>query len=325
MSQSNTKNAIRDVDDLIADLGDLTLNGIYDLTDKKNTKIRTLNVPNLVQNLVKVTLQLNEKDPSENNVGYTAEEKRLIDDFVTDFNDTIEYFMDFLDYDGDNQVKLVEFERNKGKIENIEIGKDLDAFLEDMKDIGSSFKTDAKPADKVFSALSKIFLYLLSDEYAESKEDIINFNDSVKVTFESLKSLKDIDHKRVFDSKVDDMISFIIMFCVLLIPIIDLVNSKLGELNKAEVKPQENEDDPDAGAGVGGVSESTESDDEDEIALPNNEVADAIKAYYGDHLDTVLGLVNQLTKKMIKAVKSSKWKKFKQKFCCCCVSNDAAE
>jgi hypothetical protein len=325
MAQRNTKNAIRDVDDLIADLGDLALESIYDLTDKKNEKIRTLNIPNLVKNLVGVTLHLNGTDPSGNNVQYTADERRLISDFLDNFNNTVEYFMDFLDYDGDNQVKLVEFEKTKGKVE---IGDDLNAFLDDMKDIGSSFKTDAKPEDKVFSALSKIFLYMLSDEYAESKEDIINFSTSVKVTFESLKALKDINHKRVFDSKVDDMISFIMMFCVLLIPIIDLVDRKLGDLNKADVQAKsqvEAADDADSAAGVDGAESEEGDEDEVEIVLPNNEVADAIKNYYGAHLDTVLGLVNQLTKKMIKAVQSSKWKKFKQKVCCCCVSGEASE
>jgi hypothetical protein len=321
---ANTKNAIRDVDDLIADLGDLTLEGIYDLTDKKNEKIRTLNVPNLVKNLIEVTLQLSENDPSGNNAQYTAAEKRLVNDFLANFNTTVEHFMDFLDYDGDNQVKLVEFEKNKGKIE---VGKDLDEFLKDMKEIGSPFKTDAKPADKVFSALSKILLYLLSDEYAESKEDIINFNASVKATYKSLKTLKDINHKKVFESNVDDMVSFIMMFCVLLIPIIDLVNRKLGDVNKADVRARSDEEDLGTGIGIGaavGLLEGGE-DSEDEIVLPNNEVADAIKNYYGDHLDTVLGLVNQLTKKMTKAVESGKWKKFQRKFCCCCVGDESSD
>jgi hypothetical protein len=317
MANASTKNAIRDIDDLIADLGDLTLEGIYDLTDKKNEKIRTLNVPNLVKNLVEVTLQLSDNDPSGNNVQYTADERRLVDTFLTNFNTTVEHFMDFLDYDGDNQIKLVEFEKNKG---NIEVGKDLNEFLDDMKDIGSSFKTDAEPADKVFSALSKIFLFMLSDEYAESKEDIINFSASVKTTFTALKAMKDINHKRVFDSNVDDMISFIMMFCVLLIPIVDLVNGKLGNLNKADVQAHSGEED--LGAGIAG---SEDSDDEDEVVLPNNEIADAIRNYYGAHLDTVLGLVNQLTKKMIKAVQSSKWKRFKQKVCCCCAGDEGAE
>lgn len=315
MTSNNTKkSAIRDIDDLIDDLGDLALDGIYDLTDKKNEKIRTLNLPNLVKHLAQATLQLAGTDPSENNVGYTVNEKRLVNDFLANFNTTVEHFMDFLDYDGDNQVKLVEFEKSKGKIE---VGKDLNAFLDDMKDIGSSFKTDAKPADKVFSALSKVLMFLMSEEFAESKEDIINFNASVKDTFGSLKALKDINHKRVFDSRVDDMISFIIMFCVLLIPIVDMVDTKLGDLNKASVQKSIRADDAD---------DADESEDsEDEVVLPNNEVADAIRAYYGDNLGTVLELVNQLTKKMIKIVQSSKWKKFKKKFCCCCMSAEAEE
>ena len=300
---SDSKNPINDLDDLITDMGELTLEGIYDLTDRKNKKIRTLNVPNLVKGLVKATLHLTGKDPSGNNVKYTSAEKKVINDFVASFNTTVGHFMDFLDYDGDHQVKLVKLEKTNGKVQ---LGDDLNAFLEDMKDIGSAFKTDAKSSDKIFAVLSKIFLYLMSDEFAETKEDIINFSESVKTTYEYLKALKDIDHKRVFESRVDDMISFIIMFCVLMIPIIDLVSNKLGELNTADAN---------------GVSE--ESEDADEIILPNDEVSNAIKIYYGEHLGTVLGLVNQLTKKMITMVESTKWDRFKAK--CCCGAKSASK
>jgi len=316
-SSSSTKNAIKDVDTLIADLGDVSLEGIYDIVDKKNEKIRTLNVPKLVKNLVGVTLHLSKRDPSgNNNVRYNADEKRLISDFTTNFNNTVEYFMDFLDYDGDNQIKLVRFEKNKGKIE---LGEDLEAFLDDMKDIGSAFKTNAKPADKVFSALTKVLMYMLSDEYVESKEDIVNFNASIKVTFESFKALKDINHKRVFDSRVDDMISFIIMY---------MISAKLGYINKAQLEAELKQSQS-ANATNNNSEDSKDNNVEAEVVveiiLPNNEVADAIKAYYGDHLGTVLELANQLTKKMIKTVESNKWKKFKQKFCCCCVSADVAQ
>lgn len=311
MSTDTKMNAIRDIDSLILNMGDLSLEGIYDLTDKKNENIRTLNVPNLIKNLIKVVLHLEAGDSSNNNVGYTADEQSLINEFLSNFNNTIEHFMDFLDYDNDNQIKLIEFEKSKDKIE---IGTDLNAFLNDMKDIGSPFKTNASSADKIFSVLSNILLYTLSDEYTETKQDIINFNESVKTTFKSLKKLKDINHKRVFDSKVDDMISFIMMFCVLIIPIIDLVNKKLGDLNKADIKfnSKEKEEQLDN-------IESINLNTYDEVILPNNEVADAIKNYYGMHLSTVLGLVNQLTKKMIKAVESNKWQKIKKKlFPCCC-------
>lgn len=304
-------NAIKDVDILISNMGDLALDGIYDLTDRENQKIRTLNIPKLVENLIKATLHLNTIDTSSNNVRYTASEQILIDTFLANFNKTIEYFMDFLDYDGDNQIKLIEFEKSK---EKIEIGADLNAFIDDMKDIISSFKTNASSADKIFSVLSNVLLYTLSDEYTEAKDDIINFNESVKITFGSLKKLKNIDHKKIFDSKVDDMISFIMMFCVLMIPIIDLINKKLGDLNKADIKSHTKED-------TSNINESVIPSKDEEIILPNNEVADAIKNYYGDHLNTVLGLVNQLTKKMIKVVESKKWKKLKTKLCCCCAGD----
>ena len=289
------KNAIKNVDDFIADLGDLTLEKVYDLTDKKDVTIRQLNLPNLVKQLVEAAFRLAEDDPSRNNVSYTASEKRLVNTFLSDFNATIQHFMDFLDYDGDNQVKLVEFEKTKG---TIDVGKDLEEFLADMKDIGSSIKTSASPQEKVFDVLSKIFLFLISEEFNESREDITNFVDSVKVSINSLKALKTINHKKVFDSKIDDMISFVIAFCVVLVPIVDLIEHKLAELNRSD-------------------------SNEEHIVLTNEDIQTAIRKTYGDRLEFVLAIMTQLSNQMIKLAKSEKLRRNIQKFLCgCCGQTD---
>jgi hypothetical protein len=322
MANSTKKNASRDIDDFIADMGDIALEKVYDLTDKKNEKIRKLNLPNLIQVLVKSVLSIGGRDPSGNNVSYTAADKSLIRNFVSDFNTTVGHFMDFLDYNDDNQVQLVNFEKKSGQID---IGEDLQGFLDDMKDIGT-FKPGATASDKVFSVLSKVFLYLLSDEYSESKEDIVNFNSSVKVTYASLKALKDINHNKVFDSRVDDMVSFIITFCVILIPVVEYVNLKLAELNRTAAQRADDNDDNDNGEGVAAAVEAAMDDVlAEQMVITNDELVGAIKEAYGDKLDDVLLLVNQLTKKMSKVVESSKWKKFKQKCCCCCGSSAADE
>jgi hypothetical protein len=306
-----TKNsASRNVDGFISSIGEVSLDKLYDLTDRKNTTIRKLNLPNLVKQMAKSVLNLNGKDHSGNNVSYSTLDKMLIDTFLTNFNKTTEYFMDFLDYNDDNQVDLINFEETTG---DLDIGTDLQEFINDIKIIGSSFKTNSSPHDKVFSALSQIFMFMLSDRYSETKEDVVNFTESVKVSYKSLKALKKVNHNKVYESRVDDMINFIITFCVVLIPVIELVNKKLAELNKNNIVTNN----------IDSVN-NTEFDnllnkiDLNQIVITNEEISEMINATYGNKLDYVLDMVEQLTKKMVKFVGTKKWENFKQKLCCCC-------
>jgi hypothetical protein len=305
------KRASRNVDKFIASIGEISLDKVYDIFDRKNTTIRQLNLPNLVKQMAKSILALNGKDYSGNNVSYSASDKVRIDAFLTNFNRTTEHFMDFLDYNHDSQVQLVEFEENTGKLD---VGKDLQEFINDVKEIGSSFKTNNSPHDKVFSVLSQIFMFMLSDKYVETKEDVVNFNESVKASYKSLKALKHIDHNNVFDSRVDDMVNFIITFCVILIPVIELVNKKLAELNKNNAVSNSNS------------SGNLESDNLldnvglDQVVITNADIFRMINVVYGNKLDYVLDMVDQLTKKMVKFVGTGFLKGCKQKLCCCCIS-----
>lgn len=355
---STKKSATKDLEALITDLGEITLDKVYDLTDKKNARIRQLNIPNLTDTLIKSVLQLNGKDPAGNNIDYDVGEKSRIREFVSHFRQTAGHFMDFLDYDNDNQVNLVTLEKTKGKVE---VGKDLESFLDDMKDIGSPFKSDSTGTDKVVATLTNVFVYLTSDEFTETKEDVIAFNKSVKKTYTALKALKNIQHKKVLVSRVDDMVSFVIMFCVLLVPIIKLVNAKLTELNAGDVKaaakassrrprstkkgkskrgrkarkavPETTESTENAEAaenagesddGSDSVSaelaESVRSEPDDIIT--NEEIEQVITDMYGTQLEMILKLVEQITKRMTEYVESSKFEKLKNKLCCCCAAEE---
>ena len=346
---SAKKSATKDLEALITDLGEITLDKVYDLTDKKNARIRQLNIPNLTDTLIKSVLQLNGKDPAGNNIDYDVGEKSRIREFVSHFRQTAGHFMDFLDYDNDNQVNLVTLEKTKGKVE---VGKDLESFLDDMKDIGSPFKSDSTGTDKVVATLTNVFVYLTSDEFTETKEDVIAFNKSVKRTYTALKALKNIQHKKVLVSRVDDMVSFVIMFCVLLVPIIKLVNAKLTELNADDVKtaakassrrsrsikkgknkrgrkarkvvPETTESTENAGEsddGSDSVSVESVRSEPDDI-ITNEEIEQAITDMYGTQLETILKLVEQITKRMTEYVESSKFEKLKNKLCCCCAAEE---
>lgn len=335
-----TKHPTQDVESLIEDLGEITLDKVYDLTDKKNVQIRKLNLPNLVSVLVKSVLSLNGKDPAGNNVRYTADEKVKIKNFVTNFRNTVDYFMDFLDYDNDNQVSLVKFEKTKDKVE---VGGDLQAFINDVKDVGAPFKSDSSGTDKVISTLTNVFIYLTSDAFSETKDDVINFNKSIKQSYASLKELKSINHKKVFASRVDDMVSFVIMFCVLLVPVIKLIDSKLSKLNSADArtaltaakkarskrrskrgdatKAVKSHSHNDSNKGARAKDESSDSIDSaglaDDDFITNDDIEEAITDMYGTQLELILKLVDQVTKNMGKYVESSKFNKLKQKLCCC--------
>jgi hypothetical protein len=289
MSQKITKNAAVNSRSFIKEIGDLSLSSLYTITDKKNPNIRKLNIPGLVEILIKKTLELNgDADKSKNNVSFTKAEEKLINSFVSSFKNTVTLFMDFLDYDHDHQVNLIVLKKDG----TIEAGKDITAFETDMKEIGSAFKksdtnsTNPNIEQQVFATLSKIFVYLTSDRFKETKEDVSNFTDSVKQTFTDLQNMKKVNYKKVFSSKIDDMISFIIMFCVILMPIIDLVNSKLAEINEI----------------ANGFTPNEISDDN--VVITNSEINKAIKKAYGDNLEYVINMVSQLTTQLTKSFSS---------------------
>lgn len=299
------KNAAKDVDGFVKEIGNFTLDAIYD----RNEKIRKLNLPKLVTVLVQSTLNLAGTDPSGNNVTYSAEERIKIDTFTRNFIVTVEHFMDFLDYDQDNQVKLVEFTKENERLQ-VEIGKDLQKFISDVKNIGT-FKQGATVSEKIVTALSKLLNFLLADEnLQETVKDFGLFYSSVKVTFNSMKELKNINYMRVFSSRIDDIVSFIIMFCVVLIPVIDLVTKKIEELNVKDAKTEVN----------GGEVVSPVNDRQ--IRITNDEIMDAVVTTYGDHLDLVLSMVTNITNKMMTFLSSSRWEKIKQKCCCCCANDN---
>ena len=344
--RGTARNANGDVTEFIQGIGNISLSAVYSVTDKMDTKIRKLNLPQLIQVLISATLGLIEADPLKDNAQYTVAEKAKIETFKRNFNTTVAYFMDFLDYDDDNQINLIEFQ--KGATDSqMQLGKDLSEFVKDVQKIGSSFKTSASPGEKVFDTLSKIFIFLTSDRFNETSEDVMNFSESVKVAYESLKDLKNIDHKKIFDTRVDDMISFIIMFCVVLIPVIDLVNKKLAVINAIEAKidvqhmaiidhtmmPPKPEDtnmitvinttDPDTKADekADGTRDEiiTEGIEDINIQVPesiiitNQEIIEAINDTYGNNLQTLLDVVDRVTNQMIRVVKNTNW----SKFCCC--------
>lgn len=308
------KRASRNVNEFIVSIGEISLDKVCDVLDRKDTTIRQLNLPNLVKQMVKSILALNGKTNSGNNVSYSVSDKVRIDAFLANFNKTTEHFMDFLDYNHDNQIQLVEFEEKTG---NLDLGKDLQEFIDDIKIIGSSFKTNNNPQDKVFSALSQIFMFMLSDKYTETKEDVVNFNESVKSSYKSLKALKHVDHNNVFDSRVDDMVSFIITFCVVLIPVIEFVNMKLAELNTNSVNNKSNN----SSTGNEEFANLLDNIGLDQVVITNEEIAKMITIIYGNKLDYILDMVDQLTKKMVKFVGTGFLKKFKQKLCCCCTTS----
>lgn len=293
MSQKTTKNAAVNSRSFIKELGDLSMSSLYTATDKKNPNIRKLNIPGLVEILIKKTLQLDgDMDKSKNNVSFTKAEQKLIDSFVGNFKNTVSLFMDFLDYDHDHQINLIVLKKDG----TIEAGKDIETFEKDMKEIGSAFKksetnsTNPNIEQQVFATLSKIFVYLTSDRFKDTKEDVTKFTDSVKQTFTDLQNMKKVNYNKVFISRIDDMISFIIMFCVVLIPIIDLLNTKIAEINEV----------------ANGINPNEHVDYKDhESVITNSELNKAIKKAYGDNLEYVINMVSQLTTQLTKTFSSS--------------------
>jgi hypothetical protein len=272
-------------------IGDITVSNVIDVVnDEKGTR-KVLNVRSLVKSLVTDILALTDVSDIKTDPDDVAKVKGFLNNIAS----AVEKFCDFLDYDGDGKVELVQ-RNEKGEIV---VGEDIELMEKDVDTVKSAFKNRGDVATTLLAIVSTLFMYFTGARFTSTKDDFLNFKTACENAYASYNLIKSIDHSKFLKENSKDMMRFIVMMCVLVVPIIDLVSHKITEINK----------DSDTTNGV--VSQA--------------DIHKIVKETYGLNLEFILKAVNNLVDIFLKGLhtKGKQFLAFLKKKCCCGASSTA--
>lgn len=289
----------KDVNDTVSKIDDIILTNVWNKSQDENKIKYTLNIVSLIRSLICNILGLI-GDPIKNNgIGYSTEEKQIIDSFLLHSSNAVSLFCDILDYDQDSVIELVKKDAN-GKIVN---GEDVELIINDLKTISSAFKSTDSAHHAIASTLTNMYMYFSDKRFVGTHDKFIEFRRSCKYAFDSFNRVKQVKHVKVISNKEDDLIKLIVVICILSVPIIDLVTKKISHINISKH--------------AGTIELSP-----DECIVSKNDINKAVTDMYGTHLDFIMKCVDNLVLCLIKYIKTNgigkKIKKIFSSLCSCC-------
>jgi hypothetical protein len=290
------------ITDLVGKLNDIDLTGgsalnsilEQDLTD--GNKRMVLNTKALLISLVSSVFGLTNENMNNPTI-YSPEDLNKINKFFGDLVLTVEKFCKFLDYDNDGRVELIGQDKN-GKII---VGEDIELIVADIKYLSSAVNNNnlnkGSAPLAILATLSALTIYLSNDNYLNAKDDYEQFKEACGKTYNSFKLFKEINHskqaKESIKNNIDNIISFVIIFCIISIPIIDLVSKKANDIKSGE-----------------------------KVIITKEMIQLAIINMYGLDLDfitkSIEGLVKVFGNTLAVSGCGSKLSQFFKKKCCCC-------
>lgn len=265
-------------DDLITRFGSFTTETLTSLVDDGTNVV---SVSKLARHLIMNTLEL-ANDVNDDNEEVNEVDEMLIKNFVNELITTIAHLLDLFDFDGNQEVELVNIVEEEGS-RHVELGNDVKAFINSTG--LSSLVDNGTVQDKIMTILTSLLLTMNNEQIAESHEDIVNFRNSINSAYAALKELKGLNVKPAIVSRKDDIMSFIITFVVVLLPVLTFVNSRVASSNTEEIT--------------------------------NEQVTQVVHTAYGNKLDLIILLANDLTKKTVKVIDAGFKGKVKKLFKCC--------
>ncbi|VBB18035.1 hypothetical protein YASMINEVIRUS_498 [Yasminevirus sp. GU-2018] len=269
-------------------VGDLTLSSVWDEANTEKGKKRVLNLKLLIKSIASGILAL-----SGAGVKIDAEDLAKVNDFLNNLATSVEKFCNFLDYDGDGVVELVD-RNEKGEVVE---GEDIKLMIEDGKKVTSTFKKQGDIQTTVFAVISSLLTYFTSEHITQTKDDFVEFKDACETTYNSMKLIKEVDHNKFFAENSKDLMKFIVTLCIVIVPVVDLVSFKISQIN--------NSDDVDA----------------DKAVLSKEDIKKAVLGMYGVNLEFVLSTVESLITVFLKSFESSatgkKFIAYMRSKCCC--------
>lgn len=245
-----------------------------------------VNIKSLATSVSKSVLSL-----STNGIKISENDKNNIMTFLNNISSSVSTFCDFLDYNNNGKVELIR-RNSDGKIG---YGADISAVIEDGKDIiNPIFKGDKNVPVIIMSTMTNILSLLTNENIINAKNDYNAFKKSCEKTFASFSLIKNVDRAKLFSENADDIIRFIIVLCVVIAPLIELIEQKHKK---------------------------------GESVISAKDISSFVTEYYGSNIDDLLKMIENIVGAFVKIVGASSAGKKISKFfkCLCCMSTSAVE
>lgn len=266
-------------------VGNIVLSNVIIDIDTERGKKHMLNVSLLVKSLTRNILSL-----SNAKLQLGSVELKIIDKFLNDLANSVDLFCNFLDYDGDGVVELMQNTHGQ-----IEYGDDIEKMLADIKGVTSSFKNHGNIQTTIIAIVSSIVLYFTNENIKQTRNDFLEFKTSCEETHKSMLEIKNVNLLDSLKANSEDLIRFIILMCVLIVPIVELVNKKLVLISTSDLES---------------------------ASVSQEEIRVAVYIMYGTDLEFILSTVDNLVTVFAKSVKpkeiGQKIKDFFGRFKCSC-------
>jgi len=278
------------INEIIESLGSIDISKLANLRDK------IISIKDLSKLLITTIL---DESGVKNDVliNIDESENKIINNVIDKLSLALEAFYEFLDYDNDGKVEIVE----KTSDNKIIQGDDIKALLKDINDIKKTF--DDKNNKNIILVITATFagmsVYFNSEKFTSTKDEFIQFKNACDETFNAIKQIKNINIKNKIlfkSSNTSDIMALIINLCIISIPLISLITSKIKN-----------------------------TDSKESIILSNDEIKSSISNMYGSDIDMIQLTVNNLSltfgKIIDSAIKGSNSGSFFSKLCCCFSTN----
>lgn len=300
---------------ILEKIGDVTVANVWDEINTVKGKKKMLNLKLLIKSLVisiftfgnninnGANIKLDQNNISDQN---DIDEYVTINVFINDIATAVENFCDFLDYDDDGIVELVE-KNAKGEVV---IGQDIKLMITEGKNAISSIKFQGNIQTIMFTIISSLVIYLTSEHITQSRKDFDRFYAACQSAHATLKLVKNVNLKKILTNNSNDLLKFVVILCIIIIPIINIVTTKIAQINND----------------VNNSSANIDSNSSNTI-ITQDEIKRSVLETYGLNLEFILASIEGLVTVSLKVVETTTTGKkclnfLKHNFCCCFCSND---
>lgn len=246
---------------VVGKIGDIPVKNIWNVSPDGTNKI--LNIGLLTQSLVSSILALSRID-----IQIGSDDLTKISKFLNTISIATDNFCKFLDYDGNGVIELVD-RNDKGEIV---LGNDITAMLNDGNQIVSAFKTKGNTQTVIIAVISSMAIYFTNKNVTSTRHDFVNFKLSCDNAYTAMLALKTLNIDAFFKDNIDDFMRFIIVTCILIVPVIELATIRIAAINNPANKDKLI----------------------DLAVITKDDITNSINDEYGVNIDLVLGSVETL-------------------------------
>ena len=247
--------------------------------------------PKALKILGKVNI-INDSSTDSKNIEHDS---KNIDIFLSNVVIAVIAFFDILDYNDDGVVQLIVNDDNG----HIIIGADIIAMRTDIDNVKSIFKNH----NKIGTTVASIMNLYHSNHITAETDKFIAFKTACGNAYTSFASINANANANslIFQEMSKDIMTFIIAFCIISIPVIELANKQITNNKFAKA--------------TGQIIAPTE------LIINNMQISHAVTTMYGTHLEVIVKLITGVGEVFVKMFSVSKNTSsfvnyIKTKFCC---------